>query len=392
MKRILLYGFMASMGVMANATETVSENNEAMPVAEPETAAESVETPKMTAWQQVLSRMPKVSGFLQTGYDYNSYGKGSSTFEAKRLEVALSGTLAPKATYFAQVEAYSGIAGTTNNHDQTNIQVIDAYVDYRFCPQFGVRLGQFCTPFGIENYYIGPSHLETIDYSNLCYRLSDRNPLTYNYIDYGRELGIMFMGELLPSNKGFNYLSYNLAITNGTVPCKVDNNKSKDIIAQIAVQPVKHLKINAGYQWSQSKTLWGEQEKALPFYVNFNRAIFGFWYNDPEGLDLRAEYGFGTAKKHGDEYVKEHGAYVLAGYRFGKWQPLLRWDMYRDDQDKVNPLTNYNRILAGCNWQVFKQIRIQLNYQLSIYGGLAKETNHDEGTSSQLQVMALVTF
>lgn len=387
---------MAIMGAMAYATETESENNAAVPIAEAEAEAEAEaqgnDSHKKTAWQQVLERMPKISGFLQAGYDYNSFGKGSSTFQAKRLEVSLSGNLAPKASYFVQVEAYSGISGTNNGRNQTNIQVIDAFTTYNFCKEFGVRLGQFSTPFGIENYYIGPSTLETIDYSNLSYRLTERNPLTYDYIEYGRELGIMFMGEFLPSNKGFNYLAYNLAVTNGTIPCKVDNNKSKDIIAQIGVRPIKNLLVNAAYQWSQSKTIGGEDAVELPFYLNYNRAIFGLWYNDPNGLDLRAEYGFGIAKKHGDKYIKEHGAYIFAGYRLGKWQPLVRYDMYRDDLNKSNPLTNYNRVLLGCNWQAFKNIRLQLNYQLSIYDGLAKRTNHDEGTSSQLQVMGLFTF
>ncbi len=390
MKKVLLFGLMAAMGGCAFATETpavaVAPEADATAESRPEEPAHK------TAWQQVLERMPKVSGFLQAGYNYNSFGKGTSTFEAKRVEIALSGKLAPKATYFVQVEGYSGIEGTSNSHNQTNIQVIDAFATYQFCPAFGVRLGQFSTPFGIENYYIGPASLETIDYSNLTYRLTERNPLTYNYVEYGREQGIMVMGEFLPSGQGFNYLSYNLSLTNGTIPCKVDNNKSKDVIGQITVRPIKNLMVNAAYQWSQAKTLGGEDAEELPFYLNFNRAIFGFWYNDPNGLDLRAEYGFGKAKKHGTDYIKEHGAYILAGYRLGKWQPLVRYDMYRDDMDKSNALVNYSRVLLGCNWQVMKQIRLQLNYQLSIYDGLAKRSNHDEGTSSQLQIMGLFTF
>ena len=64
-----------------------------------------------------------------------------------------------------------------------------------------MRVGQFYTPLGYENYDISPATLETVDFSNIVYRMACRNPYEYNLVDYGRDLGIMFIGDAFDSGK-----------------------------------------------------------------------------------------------------------------------------------------------------------------------------------------------
>lgn len=355
------------------------------------TAAGTVES-----WMSEMKKRVKVSGYLQTGYNYNSLGSGTSSFQAKRLRLILDGQVCKNGSVRVQIEAFNGIAGSTNGNGQKNIQVMDAFFTYKFNPAFQVRVGQFYTPVGYENYDISPATLETVDFSNICYRMACRNAIGYDFVDYGRDLGIMLMGDLLPSSEGFNYLSYNFAVTNGQLPCKDDNNKSKDIIGAITVRPFKHFNVKVAYNYGEYqglKDLENENGEEIPNkYLPMNRFVGGFWYNNPTGFDLRAEYGYLYGKKDNVSVVHETGFYALAGYHIGKFLPVARYDMYHDSLNKLS-LNNYDRVLLGCTWEPLGNLKVQLNYMLSMYGKDVREaSNHGKSTSSQIQVMGLFKF
>ena len=69
---------------------------------------------------------------------------------------------------------------------------------------------------------------------------------------------------------------------------KDDNNKSKDIVAALNFPSYKIL------QYKKLPTIRGEYKGTVNDesfnYQPMNRVIVGAWYNDPKGLDLRAEY------------------------------------------------------------------------------------------------------
>jgi hypothetical protein len=348
--------------------------------------------PQQSDWQKFMSKLPKISGYLQTGYNYNSASNsfdGYSSFEAKRLRLIMDGNVGEKVSFRLQIEAFNGISGTTASGGQKNLQVMDAFATYKFTPGFAIRAGRFYTPMGYENYDISPATLETVDFSNICYNMACRNAADGNYVDYGRELGVMAMGDLFPSGKGFNYLSYNLAVANGREQLANDNNKSKDIIAALTIRPVNMFNVKLAYTHSESNgTLNGVTAKHLPF----ERAIVGAWYNDPTGWDLRAEYGYLHGSKNGQRVLQEAGAYVLAGYHIGKFLPVLRWDTYHNALNKKSS-SNYQRGLVGCTYQPFGNLKIQLNYLLTAY-------DHDQlgndgkmhGFGHQLLLMGIFKF
>ncbi len=90
------------------------------------------------------------------------------------------------------------------------------------------------------------------------------------------------------------------------------------------------------------------------------------------------------------DVVKENGAYVLAGWHWGKFLPIVRWDMYEDQVNK-GTANNYNRILIGCTYSVFKNLKLQVNYGHFMYSGDAKKAlGYD--SSEQLQIMGLFKF
>ncbi|NCD00267.1 MAG: porin [Bacteroidia bacterium] len=337
---------------------------------------------------KIIAKAPKISGYLQTGWNYTTAGSGSSSFQAKRLRLITDGTVTPKLAFRLQIEAFNGIAGSTNGNGQKNIQVMDAFATYTFNSAFKIRAGQYYIPLGYENYDISPATLETVDFSNICYRIVCRNPYEYNFVDYGRDLGIMVMGDLFPSQEGFNHLSYNLSLTNGSIPSKDDSNKSKDIITAVTLRPLKYWNIKASYGWGEYTHMPNQSESK---YNEMNRMIIGTWYNNPKGFDFRTEYGF---LKGNNDSFDERGAYVLLGYHIltksGEFLPTIRYDKYEDMVNETSP-NNYDRILAALTFQPKTNFKLQLNYQHGFYSSEASEVIGKEGFD-QIQLMGIFKF
>ena len=379
MKRFIAM-FVGCLAISATAFAAETETTEA--VAEP-----VAEAAPQSNFKEFLDKMPvKISGYLQTGWNYtHNKNASSSSFQAKRLRLIADGKVSDNIDFRLQIEAFNGIGGSTNGNGQKNIQVMDAFATWKINPAFKIRFGQFYTPLGYENYDVSPATLETVDFSNIVYRMACRNPYEYNFIDYGRDLGVMFMGDLGDSGQGFKYFHYDVALTNGSIPCKDDRNKSKDIYASVNVRPIKNLSVKASVNWGEYSTqaLAGGTGVGTGKYNSMTRFIGGAWYNDPNGLDVRGEYGL----LRGGDYAKEDGAYVLVGYHAGKFLPVVRWDMYND---KVNTTStnNYNRILVGCTYQLTKNTKVQVNYGHTMYG----DHNANGSTAEQVQIMGLFKF
>ncbi|WP_018339696.1 porin [Butyricimonas synergistica] len=332
---------------------------------------------------KLLSLLPKFSGYIQTGYNWgDKNGDNRSSFQLKRMRLIIDKQVSKTFDFRAQLECFSGSTDGTA-YAKKVITVMDAYVNAHITSALHFRAGQYYLPLGFENYDISPATLETVDFSNICYRMVCRNAVsTPNLIDYGRDLGIMAYGDFLPSkDKKFNYLSYQLSLTNGYLPTLNDDNKSKDFVGRITVRPIEKLRIIGCYNWGEYKQL--NAGTVVGNYQAMNRVITGAWYYDPNGLDIRAEYGH---IKSDDANVDEDGFYALAAYRFGKFIPVVRYDMYRDKANKTSA-NNKDNYLIGCTYELIKDVKFQLNYIISDYTDKV-----DKGTGNSLQIMCLLKF
>ena len=101
------------------------------PAAEPSVAELSAEVEalkaKTSTWDRILARLPEISGYVQTGYEWS---ESSSTFFIKRVRLNLTGAIAPKLDYRVQIEFASP-------------KIVDAYVRYRPFDQLNFQLGEF---------------------------------------------------------------------------------------------------------------------------------------------------------------------------------------------------------------------------------------------------------
>lgn len=160
---------MALTPALAHANDVVGTEPTEVKTTEA-TATQQAESP--STMEQILARLPKISGYLQTGWNYTDQGKGSSSFQAKRLRLLMDGKVIDNVTFRLQIEAFNGIAGSRNGNGQKNIQVMDAFATAKISDAVKIRAGQYYLPLGFENYDCSPSSLETIDFSNICYRMA----------------------------------------------------------------------------------------------------------------------------------------------------------------------------------------------------------------------------
>jgi hypothetical protein len=398
--------FATPMFAVENGTQMLTSVNETAVTTET-AITDSVAQKEQTTWEKIISHMPKFSGYLQTGWNWSKTSatgsKANSSFQAKRLRLIMDGNVGEKVDFRLQIEAFNGIAGSTNGNGQKTVQVMDAFATLKLMPELKIRAGQFYTPLGYENYDISPKTLETVDFSNIVYRMACRNPYEYNVIDYGRDLGVMIMGDAFDSGKGFRYLHYDLALTNGSLPTKDDRNSSKDVYASVTVRPMKYFNIKTTYNYGRYSTqnIGGSTGVGSGKYSPMNRMVVGAWYNDPQGLDLRAEYGLMKSKVNGIKFIDEQGAYFLAAYHLNKWLPMVRWDMYKDSSEQgaagvvtgnnKTTTNNYNRILLGVNYQLYKNVTIQFNYHHYFYNKDVEAANGYAATN-QIQLMGRFAF
>lgn len=407
--------FATPMFAVENGTQMLTSVNETAVTTET-AITDSVAQKEQTTWEKIISHMPKFSGYLQTGWNWSKTSatgsKASSSFQAKRLRLIMDGNVGEKVDFRLQIEAFNGIAGSTNGNGQKTVQVMDAFATLKLMPELKIRAGQFYTPLGYENYDISPKTLETVDFSNIVYRMACRNPYEYNLVDYGRDLGVMIMGDAFDSGKGFRYLHYDLALTNGSLPTKDDRNSSKDVYASVTVRPMKYFNIKTTYNYGRYSTQTIGGIPGVPGapgvtgvgygkYSPMNRMVVGAWYNDPQGLDLRAEYGLMKSKVDGVKFIDEQGAYFLAAYHLNKWLPMVRWDMYKDSSEQgaagvvtgnnKTTTNNYNRILLGVNYQLYKNVTIQFNYHHYFYNKDVEAANGYAATN-QIQLMGRFAF
>ena len=166
---------------------------------------------------KLLSILPKFSGYIQTGYNWgDKNGDNRSSFQLKRMRLIIDKKVSKTFDFRAQLECFSGSVDNSA-YKKKVITVMDAFVNAHITDALHFRAGQYYLPLGFENYDISPSTLETVDFSNICYRMVCRNAISSaDLIDYGRDLGVMAYGDLFKSrDQKFSYLSYQLSLTNG---------------------------------------------------------------------------------------------------------------------------------------------------------------------------------
>ena len=303
--------------------------------------------------QESSSKIPSylsISGFVNNQYTYESQqnNDGSytevNTLNIRRARLDLKGSLNEHLEFRLQAD----FAGSP--------KIVDAYIKYKFSKLVNVELGQFKTPFTLENQY-SPLNLESIENAQVIGCLSGYSDILGGKRNNGRDIGVVLYGDLLSSSDGsFPLVSYNIGVFNGSGINTKDENLTKDIIGRLDFHPfIKELVLSAS-------AVKGTYNDGTDSNAGNNRYSFGGEYKD-KSLTLRSEY-VSADYQNGGTWQQADGLYVVAGYWFKfsngqKLSPVLRYDHFN-----LNDV-NSNQYLVGVDWWPESHLRLQLNYTVS---------------------------
>ena len=285
--------------------------------------------------EKILAKLPKISGFIDVRYQY---GKDISSFDIRRARLDVKGDINKMFDYRLQLEF------------APSPKILDAYTRIKIKPYFNIQLGSFKVPFTLENPY-SPTGLELMDNAMAITKLcgyTDLSGINAN----GRDVGLMFYGGGL-GKKGFNIIEYALGIFNGAGINIKDNNKSKDIVGRLNINPIKSLTLSASAYIGEMVLM--VNGKAVDLYERRDRYAFGVKYDDKKFV-FRSEYIAGLTS-----HTRSAGGYALFGYTFiEKLTPAIRFDIFQDDIHKIN--TRQINYTGGISYWINKHFRCQIDY------------------------------
>lgn len=298
---------------------------------------------KVTKWISA----PKFGGYAIGKYAYSSKWDsskqtyGSNTFSARLIRVYVDGTILKDFKYRLQMEM---------ENDKPGPHFKDFYLAWSHWKELEIKVGQFKRCFTFENPY-NPWDVGVGDYSQMVKKLtgfSDYVPdgLTWNG---GRDQGIQVQGDLFRIGKGKQKRSlvhYMAGVYNGNGINHADNNKQKDFIGSLQVQPVKDLYVGF-FGWTGNVT-----------YNNVTlrreRYALGMKY-EHEGYTVRGEYAH-----HSGNGLRADGWYATVGVPVTNWLKIYaKYDVFRSGANWDKTSTIYS---LCPNFQLHKNLMFQLQY------------------------------
>lgn len=303
---------------------------------------------KASAWDKILAHLPRVSGYIQLRYLWDDADQ--SSFSIRRARFDLQGDISKKIDYRLQVEFAS------------EVQIMDAFVQFKPFRQLNVKVGQYKVPFSIENTDYLPLKFEFIDYPMALRKLMGFNEVIggQTLSAAGRDMGLTLCGGF-GKRDGYSLVNYDFGVFNGTGINSSDNNRSKDVAARLSVKPVKGLTLSGSYYW-------GEYGKA---YLKRRRYAVGACY-DRGAIVVRSEWVGGTTGIAATETapandLNSDGWYAMVGWRASHtWMPVARYESFYADSD-ARSATRQTNYTVGVLWQPLKQLRCQLDYTYEDY-------------------------
>lgn len=192
----------------------------------PARSEESSDGKELKTWINEVAEHIRLSGYAQAGFNYYDQSSPKDQFKIARI------ILMAEAQVTRDLTAYTMF-------DLKEAKLQELWFSYKFCPQVQLKLGQFKTPFSIEN-PISPTRLEMIYPASLVtsHMIRGGSPLMMKGAS-GRDIGVTLYGALF---QGF--LQYDLALMNGAGRNNTDDNSQKDFVARLTLNPLNELSLS----------------------------------------------------------------------------------------------------------------------------------------------------
>lgn len=282
-----------------------------------------------------------LSGYAQLGYTYSDADGPDNTFDVKRIIFMADGKITNQWSCYFMYDFYGGG------------NLLEVYTDYKFLPQLTARLGQFKTPYTIEN-LLSPSTVELIN----CYA----QPVSYlaaingsdrlSASNGGRDIGLMIYGDLFKNN----LLTYKLAVMNGQGINTRDKNNQKDIIGYLMVNPTKWLSVGGSFIKGKGYAMADSDLSDIKAGENYtrNRWSMGAVLTASKA-SLRTEYMAGK-----DGPIHSNGFYATGCAQIvPKLEVIASFDYFDRNTDVGDKQSNY---IAGLQYWFYPKCRLQAQY------------------------------
>ena len=309
---------------------------------------------------------PQFGGYVIGKYAYSSQDK-SNGFDCRMIRMYVSGTILRDFKYRVQIEL-------------KNPAMRDYTLEWVRFKEFQVKVGQFKRCFTYEN-PMNPWDLGLGNYSQLARHMTAllvEDP-SGEAAQNGRDLGLQLQGDLFPVGKDRHRLiHYQAAVYNGNGQNKKDNNKQKDWMGNIQVQPVKNLFIGL-YGWT------GTYTGTNGISVKRNRWALSGIYNSKD-WSVRVEYAHHKGSNANDFDKKTNtwkagssneadAWYVVLGVPVTPWLKVYgSYDVYRKDAT----WGTMKSIYGICpNFQLHRNLMFQLQYNYVNDRTVANQNYHE---------------
>lgn len=281
------------------------------------------------------------SGYAQLGWEYHENEDPSNDFKLNKLIIMSNMRITDRWNAFAMF-------------DFKGFTLQELWMNYKVQPWLNIKVGQFKTPFTIEN-PLSPSILETVNQTSLAtnYFVLGGSDLMMP-AGAGRDIGITLYG-----NAG-DYVSYDLAVMNGSGRGKRDDNSWKDVVGRLTLHPVKCLDVSGSFIIGKGATrtlgeasltqVWGQNEIKDDYKRN-RFAVGAYLKTTP--ADLRAEWMWGKDGEH-----DANGGYVTGLVKNVGTKNL---DIVASF-DHLDTGLSTNRYQAGVQYWFYRKCRIQAGY------------------------------
>ena len=319
-------------------------------------------------WINTAIERIHLSGYAMGGFDYYD-----QQMPKDKYKVALI-------IFIANVQITDRI-NAYMMYDFKSSTLHEMWANYKFCPQINLKVGQFKTPFTLEN-TLSPTVLETVRLMSLAsdYMISGGSALTMKS-QCGRDAGMTIYGNLF---KGF--MTYDLALMNGAGLNRADDNSQKDFVGRIGVSPMSYLTLSGSVMLGTGNIAVHEDANGkvvsdlapisdVKRNGNFTRNHYALGAQmKTKPVNLRTEYMFG---KDGDLDAKGYyatGTVNNIGVKHLDLVASYDWlDIYSGKK---------NRYTTGLQYWFYPGCRFQVNY------GYEKNDNaHDQNfILAQIQV------
>jgi hypothetical protein len=305
-----------------------------------------------------------VVGYLQPQYEMlqtpDDGWKNGFTFNRARIGVV--GNIPYDFSYYAVIDF--------SRFKPQSTYLLDAFITYSRFSFARITLGQFKPPLSQE--LNTPCHrLHTIERSKVVNELALPD----------RDMGIMVWGSFLESK-----VSYNLAVMNGFQRNFFDENRQKDVVGRLVIQPMELIRFGGSFRrgitGAASDNL--KTRYAAEMQLKWRDILFQAEYIHGKDTGSYTTGGGcdGSPIEIHEGPVERDGMYAMLMY-MTPWriQPVVKYEFFRDDLSIEN---NFDHIITyGINIFPNDWTRIQVNY---LYRSETLEEIPNDAFLVQLQV------